>query len=257
MFSDQNANSSPQGKKGQKSEVGETLKKAQEGQSSSAKGQSSSEQGQGQSAEDTNNKGSKTQTQRQLPEDATIEAASLKPLNSDLQVLPGEMTGALKPDGVGEEISGAPPQESAPPPPPEKGVVLNEDSNSKDSLAEKGTPATGVSKEEQDIRNGWTQKQAETLSIAEIYLMLGSPEKIVLEYDWVETQKAETPAGVLAKNLANMLQRLLHLATTEFTDFKTKPVSLRFSPFSCSVIIFCIIHDFDNFWLMYVAILPL
>ena len=74
------------------------------------------------------------------------------------------------------------------------------------------------------LQEGWTKEQAQGLTIAEVYLMLGCPEKLTLEYDWVDKVKND---NVLQMNLTltNMLRRLVQLATTEFADFsKCKPV---------------------------------
>lgn len=77
------------------------------------------------------------------------------------------------------------------------------------------------------LREGWNLKEAEGLTIAELYLLMGCPEKLCLEYDWVDLVKNQ---NVIQMNLAlsNMLRRLVQLATTEFSDFsKNKPVSWR------------------------------
>ena len=78
------------------------------------------------------------------------------------------------------------------------------------------------------LRQGWDLKSAEGLTIGELYLLLGCPEKLTLEYDWVDLVKND---NIMQMNLAltNMLRRLVQLATTEFSDFsKTKPVSMKY-----------------------------
>ena len=67
------------------------------------------------------------------------------------------------------------------------------------------------------------------MTIAELYMMLGCPKRLCLEYDWVE-KKTKEDIWELNKKLTNMLRRLVHLATTEFIDFKkVKPAP----PVSC------------------------
>ncbi|XP_067123263.1 protein cramped-like isoform X2 [Centruroides vittatus] len=84
------------------------------------------------------------------------------------------------------------------------------------------------------IRKGWTEQTIGMLTVGELYLMLGSPEKIVLEYDWEQPaadEKTLTDAkneNVLSENVQKLqnltlvLQKLLQMASTTFNDFKTK-----------------------------------
>ncbi|XP_064608359.1 protein cramped-like isoform X2 [Liolophura sinensis] len=79
---------------------------------------------------------------------------------------------------------------------------------------------------EDRIRKGWSLGDCESLTLAELYLMFGEGGKLKVEYDWCEIK----PASVLAlQQLTNLLRRLVHLATTEFTDFsklkqESKPI---------------------------------
>lgn len=71
----------------------------------------------------------------------------------------------------------------------------------------------------QKIRQGWTAEDAEMLTFAQLFLMLGSSDRIVLEYEWCDKIDDGT------KTLANMLRRLIQLATSEFADVsKSKQV---------------------------------
>lgn len=70
------------------------------------------------------------------------------------------------------------------------------------------------------LKEGVVRSKAEMLTIADIFLMMGSPQKIVLEYEWVEM--VVTPDFLDMGHVTNMLRRLIHLATSEFSDF-TKP----------------------------------
>lgn len=85
------------------------------------------------------------------------------------------------------------------------------------------------------IRKGWTEETIGMLTVGELYLMLGSPEKIVLEYDWdkpVNEDKTSTNdaknEAVLSENVRKLqnltlvLQKLLQVASTTFNDFKAK-----------------------------------
>lgn len=69
----------------------------------------------------------------------------------------------------------------------------------------------------------WGLDCGDDITIAELYLMCGSRGTVKLEYGWHEDM---TPIQErLVKSVANMLQRLVHLATLEFADSKSKGVS--------------------------------
>lgn len=77
------------------------------------------------------------------------------------------------------------------------------------------------------LHKGLTRKEAGQFSIAELCLMTGSPGKIQLFYEWVDIVVVP---DILQLNtlLTNKLRRLIHLASTEFTDFrKMKPPEVR------------------------------
>ena len=94
-------------------------------------------------------------------------------------------------------------------------ISKNEDSNVKNVL-DPSLPEGGENQViRQQIRDGWTLKNASKVTMAELYLTLGNPAKVVLEYEWCEVVQT---ADILKVNLANMLRRLVHLANTEFTD---------------------------------------
>lgn len=79
----------------------------------------------------------------------------------------------------------------------------NDEAEGKETLKMKGI-----------LEKGWNLNMADSLTIAELYLMFGKDGKLRLEYEW-----CKTPDDQLASKLTNMLRRLVHLATTEFTDF--------------------------------------
>ena len=68
----------------------------------------------------------------------------------------------------------------------------------------------------QSVKAGVSRSVAETLTVADIYLMMGMPDKVVLEYEWVELVKQ---ADVLNfRELTNLLRRLVGLARTHSLD---------------------------------------
>lgn len=71
------------------------------------------------------------------------------------------------------------------------------------------------------LREGVTAETAHMISVADLYLMMGNPEKIILEYEWVDLKPVQDILDL--GHLTNMLRRLIHLASTEFTDF-SKPL---------------------------------
>jgi len=70
------------------------------------------------------------------------------------------------------------------------------------------------------MSRGWQVGGDEKLTVAELYLMLGKGGEVRLEYEWVTVKsEAEIARERLLQNRNNMLRRLSHLATVEFTDF--------------------------------------
>lgn len=84
----------------------------------------------------------------------------------------------------------------------------------------------------EELKRGWNSSRGENVTIAELYLMFGSDGKLSLEYDWVvRTTLAQT--SLLTAQLTNMLQRLIHLATMEFSDFLKVCHQIYISIFMC------------------------
>ena len=77
------------------------------------------------------------------------------------------------------------------------------------------------------IHGGLVAANACKLSVAELYLMAGSPDHLCLRYAWIDKVK---PPDVVQLNikLTNMLRRLVHLATNEFSDFRVKKIEVCF-----------------------------
>lgn len=114
----------------------------------------------------------------------------------------------------------------------------SEESQEKDSpsehLSSQGQPATRPSKEvpasqlAQQLREeGWSLQTSESLTLAEVYLMMGKPTKLQLEYDWLAVlgpeSQAPTAQGQTALSRSSpsalhqqrLLSCLLRLISTE------------------------------------------
>ena len=93
-----------------------------------------------------------------------------------------------------------------------------------------------------EARQGWTLKEAESISIGELYLLFSRPAKLVLEYSWEELkkeeeegkskrdaekdeqQKATENSDKLHSTTTDMLQKLLIAANISLAKLK-KPVN--------------------------------
>ena len=80
------------------------------------------------------------------------------------------------------------------------------------------------------LRKGWINKECNKVTLAELWLAVGSPEKITMNFEWVD---CSNKIDYMQQSLANMLRRLIHLATTEFTDF-SRQSALPSSPNKCA-----------------------
>lgn len=125
----------------------------------------------------------------------------------------------LLPDTCTKELADASPEESQ-----EKG-------SPSEPLLSQGQPAARPSKEvpasqlAQQLREeGWNLQTSESLTLAEVYLMMGKPSKMQLEYDWlavlgpesqVPTAQGQTalprspPSALHQQRLLNCLLRLI------------------------------------------------
>ncbi|XP_019873011.2 protein cramped [Aethina tumida] len=74
----------------------------------------------------------------------------------------------------------------------------------------------------ESIRKGWTEETAETLTIGEIYLMVGNDSKVVLEYSWdepeikTETQNEENEENKNNGDVSASLNKLLSVAKMHY-----------------------------------------
>ncbi|XP_056309188.1 protein cramped-like isoform X2 [Danio aesculapii] len=87
----------------------------------------------------------------------------------------------------------------------------------------------GTGRSPQQIREeGWSSQVSENVTLAELYLMLGKPGKLQLEYEW---QPKPNPPSVLP-NSQNVLRCLLRLVSSEVNPKPTPEVcSVGTSPF--------------------------
>ncbi|KAK3606408.1 hypothetical protein CHS0354_042058 [Potamilus streckersoni] len=76
---------------------------------------------------------------------------------------------------------------------------------------------------EEIMKSGWNQNMAETVSVAELYMLFGKDGIIRFEYEWCSKRLVPGEECNILKNLTNMLRRLVNLATIEFTDFSKTP----------------------------------
>ncbi|XP_078415181.1 protein cramped-like isoform X1 [Cetorhinus maximus] len=64
--------------------------------------------------------------------------------------------------------------------------------------------------------DGWSPSTSENLTLAELYLMLGKPSKLQLEYDWVQTQRNNAEETERTRGASQrLLKCLLQIITTE------------------------------------------
>uniref|UniRef100_A0A8C6QZ75 Protein cramped-like n=1 Tax=Nannospalax galili TaxID=1026970 RepID=A0A8C6QZ75_NANGA len=116
----------------------------------------------------------------------------------------------LLPDICTKDLADAPSEESQ-----EKG-------NPSEPLLFQGQPATRPPKEvpasrlAQQLREeGWSLQTSESLTLAEVYLMMGKPSKLQLEYDWLAGQTALPRSPPSALHQQRLLSCLLRLISTE------------------------------------------
>lgn len=85
----------------------------------------------------------------------------------------------------------------------------------------RGEEVSGTGRSPQQIQNeGWSSQGSENVTLAEVYLMLGKPLKLQLEYEW---QAKPQPSAL--PTTQSVLRCLLRLVSSEVNP---KPVSLYF-----------------------------
>lgn len=117
------------------------------------------------------------------------------------------------------------------------GAVEGNACNNRCSEADREQLALQVEK----IRRGWTATEAGTVTIGEIFLMLGSPTKLVLEYDWDIKSTEENSSNPEAVNLPSatslhsvILRKLLNLASSTYLDMKNKQEKQNATSTTCN-----------------------
>ncbi|XP_055991194.1 protein cramped-like isoform X1 [Sorex fumeus] len=116
----------------------------------------------------------------------------------------------LPPDACTPEAADAPAEElqekgSPPDPSPPQGQAATKPS--------KDVPSSGLA---QQLRaEGWGLQSAESLTLAEVYLMMGKPSKLQLEYDWLAVRGPEAGAAPAPCHQQRLLRCLLKLISTE------------------------------------------
>ncbi|XP_066432572.1 protein cramped-like isoform X2 [Eleutherodactylus coqui] len=69
---------------------------------------------------------------------------------------------------------------------------------------------------EQLRQEGWNQQTSENLTLAEVYLMLGKPGKLQLEYEWMDPNRSDDSDSPL-RHKQKLLSCLLRLISTELS----------------------------------------
>ncbi|CAN8005920.1 unnamed protein product, partial [Ixodes hexagonus] len=64
-------------------------------------------------------------------------------------------------------------------------------------------------------KNGWTASEAGLMTVGELYLMMGCPDKIVLQYDFCPVEESKE---AVTRRCTAMLRKLLSLATLMFAE---------------------------------------
>ncbi|GAB6020259.1 hypothetical protein CHUAL_002977 [Chamberlinius hualienensis] len=82
------------------------------------------------------------------------------------------------------------------------------------------------------IKPGWSANSCSTLTVGEVYLMLGRPQKLVVEYEW-EYDSREPTRSSSSSTITSVLSRLLRLAANTYGDLYKAKGSSSSSNSSC------------------------
>lgn len=141
--------------------------------------------------------------------ESRVPSAAAAPAHSPPRPEPQPHPG-LPPDACTPDVADAPAEELQ-----EKGSPL-------DPTLPQGQAATKPSKDvpssglAQQLRTeGWGLQSSESLTLAEVYLMMGKPSKLQLEYDWLAVRGAEPGAEPAPCHQQRLLRCLLKLISTE------------------------------------------
>uniref|UniRef100_A0A803T6T7 Protein cramped-like n=1 Tax=Anolis carolinensis TaxID=28377 RepID=A0A803T6T7_ANOCA len=147
------------------------------------------------------------------------EAGSLSPTQAARGGLSASET--QLPDSVTEES-----QEKPPPPSSSQGHLVSK------------TLKDDPSRLAQQVREeGWSLRTSESLTLAEVYLMMGKPNKLQLEYDWLVALGTDTPEPVSTSvqppatgHKQKLLSCLIKLISTEVNPKPRETDSVATSP---------------------------
>ncbi|KAM8960176.1 protein cramped-like [Pelodytes ibericus] len=107
------------------------------------------------------------------------------------------------------------------------------DTQEKDCASSKPPKEDSSRLTEQLRQDGWNQRTSENLTLAEVYLMLGKPGKLQLEYEWLAPSGTDGPGSPL-HHKQKLLSCLLRLISTELnpktTSQSTETTSVATSP---------------------------
>ena len=88
-----------------------------------------------------------------------------------------------------------------------------------------------VLKKIETVKDGFNRQCAETLTVADLYLMMGMPDKIVLEYEWVERDQNTDLLNL--GELTHALRRLIDLAKTQSAELVKSKLASQVHFFVC------------------------
>ncbi|GIY33320.1 protein cramped-like [Caerostris darwini] len=100
--------------------------------------------------------------------------------------------------------------------------------NSSDQVKSDTLPNDSDSVYYKTVRNGWTAEESGFLTFGELYLLLGKPSTIVLEYEFESPDNHdsfETSQSVCSKT--NALNKVLEVALNFYTDIKNKQCNVK------------------------------
>ncbi|EEC03105.1 conserved hypothetical protein [Ixodes scapularis] len=99
---------------------------------------------------------------------------------------------------------------------PEREVTTAEDDAAKSlTLLRSMLEPDPVAEARERAKNGWTASEAGLMTVGELYLMMGCPTKIVLQYDFCPVEESKE---AVTRQCTAMLKKLLSLATVMFAE---------------------------------------
>lgn len=127
-------------------------------------------------------------------------------------------------DGNGFSVSGVNPL-------PELQTVTTSVASSSDSVSPCMSSEVSSAEKIERLRRMIDRAAGQLYTIAEVYLMMLKPQRVPLEYDWVDT----SVSSVSVDDVSGKLQKLVSIARAAFTASSVKPrVNLNINDGSCS-----------------------